>query len=99
MYCKNCGAQNDDNASNCSQCGTSLTTPPPPYPGPDTSQDELGVPLSIVSFCFPIVGAVLYFVYKDKQPRKSRQACNLALIGLAVGIVLNIIVRVMAPNR
>ncbi|MGJ8683036.1 MAG: hypothetical protein ACSHWW_00335 [Nonlabens sp.] len=55
------------------------------------SQDELGTGLKVVSFCLPIVGAILYFVYKKEYPNKSKQACTAALIGFGVGIVLQVI--------
>jgi len=59
-------------------------------------QDEdLGIGLKIVSFCIPIVGAILYFVYKKDEPKKSKQACYAALIGAGVGIVINILLTVL----
>ena len=58
-------------------------------------QEDLSTVLKVVSFCFPIVGAILYFVNKDKEPLKAKSACNMALIGFGVGIVLNIIGRLM----
>lgn len=57
----------------------------------EMNNDDLGTPLKIVSFCIPLVGAILYFVKKDKEPNAAKQACNMALIGLGVNIVLNII--------
>lgn len=57
----------------------------------EMKNDDLGTPLKIVSFCFPIVGAILYFVKKEAEPVAAKQACNMALIGLGVGIVLNVI--------
>ena len=67
--------------------------PPPPPVTPDLGpgpSDDLGIALKIVSFCFPIVGAILYFVKKDKQPVAAKQACTFALIGFGLGIVINI---------
>ena len=55
------------------------------------NQEDLETVLKVVSFCVPIVGAVLYFINKDKAPKKAKSACNMALIGFGVGIVLNII--------
>jgi len=63
-----------------------------PTTPPVQKQDDLGVLLKIVSFCIPLVGAILYFVKKGDQPVAAKQACTFALIGLAVGIVINIIV-------
>lgn len=59
-------------------------------------QDEdLGIGLKIVSACIPIVGAILFFVYKKDEPKKSKQACYAALIGFAIGIVINIVFAVL----
>jgi uncharacterized membrane protein len=69
------------------------TTPPPaPTPG---GQEDLSVILKVVSFCIPLVGAILWFINKDKNPRAAKSACTFALIGVAVGIVVNIIVAVL----
>jgi uncharacterized membrane protein len=48
-----------------------------------------------VSFCIPLVGAILWFINKDKNPKAAKSACTFALIGVAVGIVINVIVTVM----
>ena len=66
-----------------------------PTTPPVQKQDDLGVLLKIVSFCIPLVGAILYFVKKGDQPVAAKQACTFALIGLAVGIVINIIVYII----
>jgi len=55
------------------------------------NHDELETGLKVLSFCIPLAGAILYFVNKDKAPVKAKQACNMALIGVGVGIVLNVV--------
>lgn len=62
----------------------------------DNGPDDLHIGLKIASFCFPIVGAILYFVKKDNEPKAAKQACNLALIGFGVGLIINIIYYVVA---
>lgn len=59
------------------------------------SGEDLSVILKIVSFCIPLVGAILWFIKKDKEPKAAKSACTFALIGVAVGIIINIILRVM----
>lgn len=61
----------------------------------EMKNDDLGTPLKIVSFCIPLVGAILYFVKKDAEPVAAKQACNMALIGFGVGVVVQIIMSVM----
>jgi hypothetical protein len=56
------------------------------------SQDDLGTPLKIVSFCIPLVGAILYFTTDANQfPTKRQQACNFALYGVGVGILFQVL--------
>jgi len=53
--------------------------------------EELGTGLAILSFCIPIAGAIIYFTSKDEKPKKAKKACHLALWGMGVGLILNII--------
>lgn len=57
-------------------------------------KEDLDTILKVVSFCIPLVGAILYFINKDKAPVKAKSACNMALIGFGVGLVLQIIMYV-----
>ena len=51
--------------------------------------------MKVLSFCIPIAGAVIYFMNKDNAPVKAKSACTMALIGFGVGLVLQIIQRVL----
>ena len=59
------------------------------------NQEDLEIGLKVLSFCIPIAGAVIYFMNKDKAPVKAKSACTMALIGFGVGLVLQIIQRVL----
>ncbi len=61
---------------------------------PNQPEDKLHVGLTILSFCIPLAGAIIYFVKKDNAPNSAKTACYAALIGFAVGIVLNIVLGV-----
>lgn len=58
---------------------------------PNRSNEDLHIGLKILSFCIPLAGAIIYFVKKDKEPVAAKSACNLALIGLGVNVVLTVI--------
>ena len=58
-------------------------------------QEDLEMWMKVLSYCIPIAGAVIYFINKDKAPVKAKSACTMALIGFGVGIVLQIIQRVL----
>ncbi len=64
--------------------------PVPPRPQPKS--DELGCLLTLVSFLFPIIGWILWGVWKDQYHAKAAAAAKWAWIGFAVGVVYNIIV-------
>lgn len=55
------------------------------------SQEDLSTGLKVLSFCIPLAGAIIYFVKKDNEPVAAKSACNMALIGFGVGVVLNVI--------
>ncbi|MEC4004172.1 hypothetical protein OX283_005860 [Flavobacterium sp. SUN052] len=62
------------------------------------SQEDLSTGLKVLSFCIPLAGAILYFTKKDNEPVAAKSACNMALFGFALGIIINIIRYVMAPR-
>lgn len=53
-------------------------------------KEELGIPLTIISFCIPLVGAILYFVHKGESPGKANTACYAAIGGLVLGIIIRV---------
>ena len=58
-------------------------------------QEDLEMWMKVLSFCIPIAGAVIYFMNKDKAPVKAKSACTMALIGFGVGLVAQIIQRIL----
>lgn len=57
--------------------------------------DNLSTGLSILSFCIPLAGAIIYFSNKSDKPTKAKKACHLALWGFGLGIVINVISRLI----
>ena len=53
--------------------------------------EDLSLILKIVCVLLPIVGIILYFVYQKNEPVKAKSACNMALIGMAIGLVFRLI--------
>ncbi|GAB4093322.1 hypothetical protein [Flaviaesturariibacter terrae] len=58
---------------------------------PEPPQEKLGIPLTIVSFCIPLVGIILFFVNKDKNRQKANTACYAAIAGAVFGIIVRLI--------
>jgi hypothetical protein len=62
------------------------------FPPQENPHDQLSTVLQVVSFCIPIVGAVIYFSEKEKYPNRAKSACHAALWGFGIGILLNLLV-------
>ncbi len=89
-YCKNCGQQIDDRAVVCPRCGASQITTAVP------AEDDTGsIGWGILGFCIPLVGLILYLVWKDTKPLSSKVAGKGALISVIVSVVLYVLMIVL----
>ena len=95
-YCKKCGTLIDDNAYVCPACGASQQDAPQAAPQtyqqayPQTNPqpvDNGGFGWGILGFCIPIVGLILFLVWKDQKPNSSKAAGIGALVGVIIGVV------------
>ncbi|MDY3863884.1 MAG: zinc-ribbon domain-containing protein [Eubacteriales bacterium] len=85
-FCSHCGAQIEDDAVICVKCGRST--------GGKTVQQEADAPsagFSVLSFFIPLVGLILYLVWKDTYPLKAKGCGKWALIGFIVNICVSIL--------
>ena len=93
MYCKNCGAAIVD--GKCPVCGTlensNNTTTNYISDSSGNTQDANNVGLNVLSFFFPIVGLILYLVWKDQYPIKAKGCGKFALISAIVSAVLTFV--------
>lgn len=98
-FCTNCGNELEDGASFCSNCGTSATPSGNQsswnqssmnWNSNDSDRESEGAPtwLKVISFLFPIIGFILYFVYKGENLKKANDCAKFAWIGFGVNIVL-----------
>ena len=51
---------------------------------------------AILGFLFPIIGLILFIVWKDSKPKSSSAAGKGALIGFIVGILASVLISCMA---
>jgi hypothetical protein len=54
------------------------------------SHDELSSGLKVVSFCFPLGGALIYLFNMKSSPNKAKTACYAALLGIGFGLLIRI---------
>lgn len=58
---------------------------------PVIQEEPIGAGWGILSFIFPIIGFILYFVWKDTANYKAKQAANIAWISIAISFVIGFI--------
>ena len=75
-FCQACGAETRPGQEVCIICGNRLKRL-------SDTDESLGL-VKAVSCCFPLIGAVLYLVWKTDKPKNADTACKWALIGLLV---------------
>lgn len=80
-YCKNCGAEIPDNAFICVKCGVQQKDDNKPV-------DTGSIGWWILGFLIPIIGLILYLVWKDDKPVSAKQAGQGALVSVLLGVVI-----------
>ena len=76
--------------------GTQPVFQQPVYPQMEYVQDAPSGGMTALGFFFPIVGLILYLVWKDQTPLKAKSAGKGALIGVIVWTVLSVVLAILA---
>ncbi len=63
-----------------------------PYENP---KDKPSAGLNFVAFLFPIVGLILYLIWKDEYPKKAKKIGKWALASVIIGVIFYTIVMVL----
>ncbi len=88
MFCKNCGKEIEDNRTICPHCGRSTgATNNNSYNPEDSGSAGWGV----LGFLFPLIGLILYILWKDTKPRSAHVAGKGALIGVIVSVAFSVL--------
>lgn len=78
MYCNNCGKDVNENAVVCLHCGASVNNQ-------NINNDSGGFLWGLLGCCIPLVGLVLYLVWRDQKPKTARAAGIGALVSVLFG--------------
>lgn len=87
MYCQNCGTENVVGVENCANCGFTLASNVKPTTAL-ASTDKPNMGINILSLCcMPLLGIIMYFVWKDDKPAAAKSALIFGLIGFGVVVL------------
>ena len=84
-FCKNCGREIDDRAVICPNCGVGQKEVP-------TVVDNGGFLWGLLGCCVPIVGLVLFLIWKDTKPKTAKAAGIGALVAVILGVIYYIVI-------
>jgi hypothetical protein len=88
-FCANCGKEISDEAVVCPYCGV------PTKSSGLNKPDDGGFLWGLLGFCIPIVGLILYLVWKDERPITAKAVGVGALISVGFTVMVYLIIFLM----
>ncbi len=85
-FCKNCGQQISDQAVVCPACGVQQQAP---------VVDNGGFGWGLLGCCVPVVGLILFLVWKDNKPKSAKAAGIGALVSVISVVVFYVLMFVI----
>ena len=85
-FCKNCGNRIDDRAVICPACGVAQGPVP---------TDNGGFGWGMLGCCIPIVGLILYLVWKDTKPKTASAVGKGALISVIISVAYYLLLMII----
>jgi len=87
-FCTKCGSQLFDTAVVCPNCGC-------PQRGGTVTGDSRNAGWAVLGFLVPILGLILYLIWKDDMPLRAKSVGKGALIGFVVSLVLIVLYMIL----
>lgn len=91
MFCVNCGKEIDEKAEICPHCGVRVKR----SASAAMETDAPSAGFAVLGFFFPLIGLILYLVWKDEFPLRAGSCGKGALIGVIVSAALAVLYIVM----
>jgi uncharacterized membrane protein YvbJ len=98
-YCRFCGKELQDGDIFCSKCGASVESQQYNHSNDfttifdrvDNIKDSGHLGWGLLGFLFPVIGLILFLVWKDEKPKTALMAGKGALIDVILGILITVI--------
>lgn len=81
-YCSHCGAEIVDDAIVCPKCGCQVAR---------KNNDSTSKGWGVLGFFFPLIGLILYLIWKDETPNRAHLVGKGALIGVITSVAISIL--------
>jgi len=96
-YCGNCGNQVDERAYVCPKCGVIVNNNFNDVNNRNINNvvDNGGIGYAFLGFFFPVVGLILYLVWKDNKPKSAKSVGKGALISVIVGVIFYVLLMIL----
>ncbi len=102
-YCTNCGTQLEEGSQHCPFCGTPVSQAAAgssySYSAQQTptkqSNDTGNMLYGVLGCCVPLVGLILFLVWKDTQPKDAKAAGIGALISVICVIAFYVLIIIL----
>lgn len=83
MYCRKCGKELDDEAVICPYCGCSTSG--------GKVNDSKSMGYAVLGFFLPVVGFILWLVWKDEYPLRASSCGKGALVSVILSVVSSLL--------
>lgn len=97
-YCRRCGAEISEGTLFCPKCGEAVNAQAPAQeyqtytaPSQPAANDTGSFGWGVLGFCIPLVGLILFLVWKDSKPKTAKKAIIGAAISVGISIVCSIL--------
>lgn len=95
-YCPNCGKEVDPKAVVCPNCGVALPAPVTNNQVVNAQSDTGSVGWAFLGFFIPIVGLILYIIWRNSEPNNAKKAGLGALISVIVWATFWVLIMIIA---
>ena len=89
MYCKKCGKEINDNAVICPSCG--CATDKYEQKNFKNESDSSSAGWAVLGFLLPLIGLILYLVWKEELPLRAKSIGKGALVSVIVNVVIGLL--------
>ena len=96
MFCHNCGKEIDDKAYVCPYCGVKVERANDFSKADADSGSKAG--WGILSFLIPLVGLILFLMWKNERPQTAKVCGICALVSFIASIVIGVIYGIIVAS-